>query len=511
MSLKIKGNIVFNGGQGQRPLSPNEQPIDRNQLHICDPILLKNPPQKFSYVSDLYNPFTTKPLQTGYTKLESDEKISACAGSMSTELTPLQQGIQFSYAVEQQFRERMAAWINPGKVDSISRNLCDILLALRAVRHGIACWLLSCLCPCLCCSPRGDETVPVDGLEILRSGTEEQKRRLAQLFRLTVNQYLLISAEWGKRRGLHQPSGTENFLAGGRDLGEGKSELQLRLPDGLRNAGGPSAGGGRTAWETKLAVLGQLLRDRVFVAYGNGLLILQPEIHTACGVIFDTDLNKIVVHIRDTASDSFWEPGTVANWGADIRQGAGLVPKVYAETDFLVYGLVEIFGRENVWVTGHSMGGGIALFCGGRNLCFAVGLNPALLSPHNARFFPAGWGRHAAEGNFWVVRCDNDVVSAVLDNPETGGLLPSQYLAGTRDLSLAPAPGTGAVKAHYLSSLIDANARLYEKAHLPLPDSVKDTVALISSTGRPTSPVAVPTDQDDSVMVLGEVNDALPQ
>ncbi|MDR2677399.1 MAG: hypothetical protein LBB26_02440 [Puniceicoccales bacterium] len=339
----------------------------------------------------------------------------------------------------------LAHWRNPAKTDSVAREVWNVfqstvtmleLIATRVVGKG----------------SRGDGVVTHPAAMLL--ATPAGREMLIEYIRLCSNQLQIICAEF---RSIAQPLRTFNFVVSETlpipgDLEQ--NELQLKLPE-------QCAVENRAETQRKLNEFAALLRQRGFVAYKDSHILLNPRTHFAVAMIYDKDTEKICLHIRDTASDGFWERGSWVNWVADLQQGVGLVPEVYALGDMFVRGCVEIFGPENLQLSGYSMGGGIGIFAGARNFVPAVVFNPAFLSPHHVRFLPDGW-RDFAKEHIQVLSVSNDVLSRQLDNPETGGIFPTELFEGAQVYVTDPADEArglaselrNSIHGHYLSVLL---------------------------------------------------------
>jgi hypothetical protein len=299
---------------------------------------------------------------------------------------------------------------------------------------------------------RGDGAIILPAATLLAA--PEDRELLRRYIRLVSNHLQIIYSEY---HSIRQPVGTSNFIMPGTSPIANQleqNELRLILPEECVVEDRAEAQG-------KLDEFSALLRQRGFVAYKDSHILLNPETHFAVAMVYDENSKKICLHIRDTASDGFWEKGSWVNWVADLRQGLGLMPDVYVDGDMFVRGCAEIFGPENLQITGYSMGGGIGIFAGARNFVPAVVFNPAFLSPYLMQLFPDG-GHDFAKENIQVLSVANDVLSMRLDNPETGGVFPTELFEGARVYLTDPASeATGPFAAfrnsahgHCLSALL---------------------------------------------------------
>jgi hypothetical protein len=263
--------------------------------------------------------------------------------------------------------------------------------------------------------PRGDgaRISPARTLLATPGGRERFKRILRQ----TSNHLQILCAEY---QSITQPPGTFNFLERGTAPIAGEIdqyEVRLVLP-------AQCAVGDRAAVQRRLDEFSMLLREQGFVAYKDSHILLNPRSHFGAVIFYDPKLGKFCVHIRDTASDRFWESGSWRNWIADCRQGAGLLPEVYAIGNAFVNLCVQTLGAENILLTGYSMGGGIATFAGIRNSVEVLALNSAYLSPAQWGFFPDDWLTFA-DGHVQFVSTGNDMLSLGLDDPRGCRQMPS--------------------------------------------------------------------------------------
>ncbi|MDR0727658.1 MAG: hypothetical protein LBF26_02065 [Puniceicoccales bacterium] len=329
----------------------------------------------------------------------------------------------------------LSNWKNPAEIDSVARDALDVTQSL-AVTFGTV------LTRALGIRPNGDGAIVQSVATFLT--TPGGRELLKSHMRLVSNHLQIIYSEYDS---IDQPEATANFIVSGTTPvanAPEQNELQLELPEQCRV-------GNRGEVQRRLDEFSALLRQRGFVAYKDSHILLNPKTHFAVAMIYDETLEKICLHIRDTASDDFWEKGSWFNWVADIGQGLGLMPDVYVDGDLFVRGCVEIFRPENLQITGYSMGGGIGIFAGARNSVPAVVFNPAFVSPHHTRFLPPGWNDFARE-HIQVLSVSNDILSQCLDNPETGGIFPTKLFEGARVYTTDPADNP--FRGHYLSELL---------------------------------------------------------
>ncbi|MDR1456559.1 MAG: hypothetical protein LBI34_00635 [Puniceicoccales bacterium] len=323
---------------------------------------------------------------------------------------------------------------------------------IQAVAHSVALTFIAIMTKVFGIRTHGDGAITSPAATLLT--TPAGRDLLKKYIRLVSNHLQIIYSEYHL---ITQPRETSNFIVPETlsvTSAAEQNELQLQLPEqcSIRN---------RAAVQERLDEFAALLRQRGFVAYKDSHIILNPKTHFAVAMIYDETLGKICLHIRDTASDAFWEDGSWVNWMADIGQGLGLMPPVYADGDMFVRGCVEIFGAGNLQITGYSMGGGIGMFAGVRNSVPAVLYNPAFLSPNQLQFFPTDWKIFAQE-HIQVISTSNDLLSRGIDNPDTGGLLPTGLFEGAQVYTTDPADGArgpasglrNAVSGHFLSTLL---------------------------------------------------------
>jgi hypothetical protein len=351
---------------------------------------------------------------------------------------------------DEKAKQLLANWTDPRGIDSPFQDMRDVAQS--------TCSFFASIIKTIGAKFNHRTQLPGDGAILAAvstlSASEEGRKLFREVIRLMANHIQLIYSEY---RTLSQPTQTSNFVKTGTDplaVGNEMNSLRLCIPPEC-----PAED--REDLQEKLDAFTHLLQRRGFVAYKDNLLILNPKTHFAVAMVYDETTGKICLHIRDTASDSFWERGSAANWLADVQQGVGLMPDVYADGDMFAHCCAEIFGAENLQITGYSMGGGIAIFSGIRNRVPATAFNPAFVSPCHTRFFPEGWEAWAQK-NIQVLSVDNDILSRRLDDPETGGILPSKIFPGIPVfLTEAAKSETGmfsglrnGIRAHYLSTLL---------------------------------------------------------
>ncbi|MDR2341055.1 MAG: hypothetical protein LBD72_01850 [Puniceicoccales bacterium] len=325
-------------------------------------------------------------------------------------------------------------WTNPAAGITLGDNVLNVVQSLGKVFWAVTTSIIGADTP-------GDGAVVRPAETLLRNPNGVQE--LLKYTRLAANQLSLIYAEY---KHLVLPYGTKNFILLGPPIPNApqQNELNLSLPAGCDIED-------REAIQRKLDEFSEILRRAGYVASMDGRIILNPGTHFAVALVYDELLKRICIHFRDTASDGFWESGSGVNWAADISQGLGLMPDVYADGDMFVRGCVEIFGPEMLQIVGYSMGGGIGIFAGIRNFVKVLALNSAFLSPLHERFFPENWQQFAAD-NVRVISVANDILSSIMDNPMTGGILPTALQRGVLCYTTDPAPNP--FRGHYLSELV---------------------------------------------------------
>ncbi|GAB4266932.1 vWA domain-containing protein [Deferrisoma sp.] len=71
------------------------------------------------------------------------------------------------------------------------------------------------------------------------------------------------------------------------------------------------------------------------------------------------------------------DPASPGDWGADVGQAAGKMPKQYGQAVEYAREVTDRYGRSNVVLTGHSLGGGLAQYAALRLGLTAYTFNPA--------------------------------------------------------------------------------------------------------------------------------------
>lgn len=397
--------------------------------------------------------------------------------------------------------EILSQWRDPSKIDSCCRNTLDVIGSISIVAGQAALSFFR----FLCCLPR--DCMPGDGVRSLNFKTDlpifrskmnefgmviktsdgleispEPSDVLHDLYRIVSNQYsFLCPSKTRTIWRISQPLKTDNFVVSPDEprkkliLGRmdpisdehEMSELKMRLPENFPCQDKRI----RYNVNCNLAAASEWLGAFGFRAYKDSMLILKPEAHVCIALFYDEKSEKIFVHFRDTATNDFWEKNCgKSNWRANFAQGVGLVPKAYAEADRFVYALKSalepLLGEYEdlpLELVGYSMGGGLAFFTAARNLIPATGINPAALALcFHSRFFAKGWEEFMSK-NTRVIASSGDLLSQKVDNPETGGLLPTKMTKNTKvfviptetiDHELAAARCCGGLKkaehAHYL-------------------------------------------------------------
>ncbi|MDR0428673.1 MAG: hypothetical protein LBG86_01400 [Puniceicoccales bacterium] len=377
-------------------------------------------------------------------------------------------------------------WNDPRTIDSGLHDAWDVIRSIFSTVYLMARSFFSKIFPAL--HTRGDDVNIVQTVNLLNGAgsTEETRQFFYKNLRLISNHAQII---YGEYRHLCPPLETINFIdVRGEDDENEQQSLRLRLPESFaqRNENGENMG-------EMVTHFGEYLSREGFVAYKNGAILLHPASHFAAALLYDMQLKKVCIHVRDTASDSFWENGSSINWLANFMQQMGMVPHVYAMGDLFIYCCAQIFGRENLVLTGYSMGGGIAIFCGMRYQIQTVGLNAAFPSKYHDRYF-SETSQQWSKNNLCVFATSNDILSQYIDNPATGGLSPTRLPNGTT-VYITPSARSrfgrifDAIRGHYLSEILmgmfhelrhspeaDDNARFFQ-LYASLPRHIKDAFA----------------------------------
>lgn len=322
-------------------------------------------------------------------------------------------------------------WTDPARQISCLRKGINVVKSLGISLGGMLHLLYLRLC---CCLPplQDDKAITTRASYLPREGRFEHTRIL-----LNHSELLWPNDRTDNRKAITQPPLTENFLLGAQRSFEAPREPQSDEEQyGKINLAMPPQCGAdlkaSKAIQNNFRELSRGLEEAGFVAYKNGMLLLHPKAHVCCALIYDKKLRKIFLHFRDTASNDFWEKNCGKhNWRANFGQGLGLLPRAYSVADMLVYNLKQAFAGIDFTVVGYSMGGGLAIFSALRNSTKAIGINPAFPSKMHKRFYPAGWAELAPD-NISAISTSNDLLSRVADNPATGGILPTQFPAGSK-------------------------------------------------------------------------------
>lgn len=333
-------------------------------------------------------------------------------------------------------------WRDPSKIDTKCQDAKDVLWSLGGTFKGCALWVLGQICPCF---PRREG----DGLkDMTGNGTacanKAVEKEFDELERCALHQLQMLYPHKIYHPFLNLPENVENFVIAGEASDALKDDpmveafaLKFQLPKTLASNHAEFAD-----HQTHLDEIAKRLTEKGFAACQkrsvdgqseeSPLLILNPKTHLCAALIYDSKSKKICIHFRDTAGSGLWENGTgAANWRANFAQGMGLLPKIYRDADLLAYSLKAAFGAENLLLIGYSLGGGLVSFAALRYLLPAVGINAAAPSPCHQRFYEDSWEKFAHEGIRYLSLKD-DILSRVLDNPLTGGILPSAYPQGAQ-------------------------------------------------------------------------------
>ncbi|MDR1438214.1 MAG: hypothetical protein LBI69_04120 [Puniceicoccales bacterium] len=378
----------------------------------------------------LLNSTDCSPIQS-FTDPESGENLQNA--SAAVENPPIQCDI-------------LKSWVDPRTIDSPLQDAWDVVRSIFLTLCGIGKEIFFKIFQFF---RRTGDNVTITPTETLLNSPETREIFFRNI-RLATNHLQILAAEYQR---LSLPLGTDNFIrwTGSDDIHE-QSRLNLALPKNF-----PATGDPRRTIKARLKVLNDLLVEKGFVAFKEGKIILHLHSHFACAFLYDDALKKICIHMRDTASDRFWEAGSSVNWLANFKQQMGIIPDVYAMGDLFVHCCAEVLGRDNLLITGYSMGGGIAFFSGVRNRVPAIGFNPAFLSKYHNQCFPDGWEEWVKE-NISSLSTSNDILSQCIDNPRTGGISPTCLPEGiTVYLTQSARSRWGKIfdslRGHYLSEI----------------------------------------------------------